>query len=98
MYKRQEEQNSSEHVQAITVDFLADDWTTQDCRQEQMTDEEIGLILTAKEKGCRLDWQDICHGSEVLKSYGAQWESLTLENGLLKSAWESADGRDVVMQ
>ena len=33
-----------------------------------------------------------------LKGYWAQWESLTLENGLLKRAWESADGQDVVMQ
>ena len=46
----EEEQNSSEHVQAITVDFLADSWTTQDCRQEQMNDEDIGPILMAKEK------------------------------------------------
>ena len=62
-----------------------------------MTDEDIGLILTAKDEGRRPDWQDICHGFEVLKGYWAQWESLTLENGLLKSAWERADGRDVVM-
>ena len=34
----------------------------------------------------------------MLKGYWAQWESLTLENGLLKRAWESADGRDVVIQ
>ena len=33
-----------------------------------------------------------------LKGYWAQWESLTLENGLMKRAWESADGRDMVMQ
>ena len=39
---------------------------TQVCRPEQMTDEDIGPILTAKEEGCRPDWQDICHGSEVL--------------------------------
>ena len=63
-----------------------------------MTDEDIGLILTAKEEVRRPDWQDICHGSEVLKGYWAQWESLTLENGLLKRAWESPDVRDVVMQ
>ena len=25
-----------------------------------MTDEDIGPILTAKEEGRRLDWQDIC--------------------------------------
>ena len=45
-----------------------------------MTDEGIGPILTAKEEGSHLDWQDICHGTEVLKGYWAQWESLTLEN------------------
>ena len=49
-----------------------------------MTDEVIGPILTAKEEGRHLDWHDICHGSEVVKGYRAQWESLTLENGLLK--------------
>ena len=63
-----------------------------------MTDEDIGPILTAKEEGHRPDWQDICHGSEVLKGYWAQWESLTLQNRLLKMAWESANERDVVMQ
>ena len=67
-------------------------------RQEQMTDEDIGPILTAKEEGRLPDWQDICNGTEVLKGYWAQWESLSLENGLLKRAWESADGQDVVMQ
>ena len=54
--------------------------------------------MTAKEEGRRPDWQDICHGSEVLNGYWGQWKSLTLENGLLKRAWESADGQDVVMQ
>ena len=63
---RKGEQNSSKHVQAITVDFLADDWTTEDCRQEQMTDEDIGLILTAKEEGHHPDWQVIYHCSEGL--------------------------------
>ena len=71
---------------------------TLDFQQEQMTDEDIGPILTAKEEGPHLDWQVTCHGSKVLKGYWAQWESVTLENGLLKRAWESADGRDVVMQ
>ena len=52
---RKEEQNESKHVQAITGDFLADGWVTQDCLQEQMTDEEIGPILTAKEEGRRPD-------------------------------------------
>ena len=51
--------------------------------------------MTAKEEGRHPDWKYFFHGSEVLR---AQWESLTLENGLLKRAWESADGRDVVMQ
>ena len=41
--------------QAITVDFLGDGWMTQDFQQEQMTDEDIGPILTAKEEGRRPD-------------------------------------------
>ena len=51
---------------------------TQDCRHEQMTDENTGPILTAKEEGRHPDWQVTYHGSEVLKGYWAQWESLTL--------------------
>ena len=39
-----------------------------------------------------------CCGSKVLKSHWAQWESLTLENGLLERSWGSANGRGVVMQ
>ena len=58
-----------------------------------MTDEDIGLILTAKEEGAT---RIVKISAMVLKGYWAQWESLTLENGLMKRAWESADGRDVV--
>ena len=46
-----------------------------------MTDEDIGPILTAK--GRHPDWQYTCYSSEVLMGYWAQWESATLEIGLL---------------
>jgi hypothetical protein len=31
--------------------------------------------------------------AQVLRRCGAQWDSLIVENGLLKRAWESVDGK-----
>ena len=38
------------------------------------------------------------HESPSFKALWAQWDSLRVNNGLLKLAWESPDGRHVTMQ
>lgn len=70
-------------------------WMANEFHQKQLDEKDIGLILKAKEKVRHPEWQDVCHGSDILNSYQwAQHYSLMLENGLLKWAWESADGQE----
>lgn len=73
-------------------------WSAEEIRKAQLDDEDIGLIITAKEKSQRPAWADISDKSATLKSYWAQWDSLHIENGVLKRKWESPDGQQHRMQ
>jgi hypothetical protein len=76
-----------------------DGWTTAEVRSEQLKDSDIVQILEAKENGDqRPSWQEVSDKSPALKALWAQWDSLRVENGLLKRAWESVDGKAVTMQ
>ena len=46
----------------------------------------------------RPGWSEILDESPSFKALWAEWDSLHVENGLLKRAWESPDGRHVTMQ
>jgi hypothetical protein len=76
-----------------------DGWTTAEVRSEQLKDSDIVQILEAKENGDqRPCWQEVSDKSPALKALWAQWDSLRVENSLLKRAWESVDGKAVTMQ
>jgi predicted aspartyl protease len=76
-----------------------DGWTTAEVRSEQLKDSDIVQILEAKENGDqRPSWQEVSDKSPAFKALWAQWDSLRVENGLLKRAWESVDGKAVTMQ
>jgi hypothetical protein len=69
-------------------------WTTAEVRSEQLKDSDIVQILEAKENGDqRPCLQEVSDKSPGLKALWAQWDSLIVENGLLKRAWESVDGK-----
>ena len=46
----------------------------------------------------RPGWSEISDKSPFFKALWAQWDSLRVENGLLKRAWESPNGRHVTKQ
>ncbi|UYV78481.1 K02A2.6-like [Cordylochernes scorpioides] len=77
----------------------SDDWTSESCRTIQQRDPNVGPILEWKEKGNeRPSWEMISDKSPELKTLWSQWDSLSIDNGLLKRIWESADGRSKTMQ
>ncbi|UYV61692.1 K02A2.6-like [Cordylochernes scorpioides] len=77
----------------------SNDWTAESCRTIQQRDPNIGPILEWKERGNeRPSWEMISDKSPELKTLWSQWDSLSIENGLLKRIWESADGKSKTMQ
>ncbi|UYV66777.1 K02A2.6-like [Cordylochernes scorpioides] len=77
----------------------SDDWTSESCRTIQQRDPNVGPILEWKERGNeRPSWEMISDKSPELKTLWSQWDSLSVDNGLLKRIWESADGRSKTMQ
>ncbi|XP_063907405.1 uncharacterized protein K02A2.6-like [Zophobas morio] len=71
-----------------------EEWTTARLKREQEADDIIGPILKWKEEGVeRPGWAELSDQSPSLKVLWAQWNSLVMENGLLKRKWESPDGR-----
>ncbi|UYV76783.1 hypothetical protein LAZ67_14002011 [Cordylochernes scorpioides] len=77
----------------------SDDWTSESCRTIQQRDANVGPILEWKERGNeRPSWEMISDKSPELKTLWSQWDSLSIENGLLKRIWESADGKSKTMQ
>ncbi|UYV65106.1 K02A2.6-like [Cordylochernes scorpioides] len=77
----------------------SDDWTSESCRTIQQRDPNVGPILEWKERGNeRPSWEIISDKSPELKTLWSQWDSLSIENGLLKRIWECADGKSKTMQ
>ena len=69
-----------------------DKWTTARCRKDQEKGVDIGPLLRWKEDGVeRPGWSEISDESPSLKALWPQWDSLHVENELLKRAWETPD-------
>ncbi|UYV69278.1 hypothetical protein LAZ67_6003085 [Cordylochernes scorpioides] len=82
-----------------TTMVMSDDWTSESCRTIQQRDPNVGPILEWKERGNkRPSWERISDESPELKTLWSQWDSLSIENGLLRRIWESADGKSKTMQ
>lgn len=75
------------------------EWTTGQLRDAQLKDSDIEPFLRLKENNeARPSWTDISEKGLTFKALWAQWDSLLIENGLLKRAWESADGKELKTQ
>ena len=60
---------------------------------------DIGPLLKWKEDGVeRPAWSEISDESPSFKALWAQWDSLRVENRLLKRAWGSPDGKHTTTQ
>lgn len=94
---RLEERAQAEEVRTIQV-ATDNGWTPEELAAAQRADEDLSCVIDWKEAGQRPSWQDVSKLSPATKNYWAQWDSLHLENGLLKRKWESANGSKYVMQ
>nr|WP_253310135.1 reverse transcriptase domain-containing protein [Rickettsia endosymbiont of Ceutorhynchus assimilis] len=92
------EKNTSPAVRRTGL-IVDDKWTTKQMREDQEADQDIGQILHLKENDeCRPEWREVSNKSLIYKALWAQWNSLAVENGLLKRVWESADGKSTKSQ
>lgn len=96
--RRVDEREGVADIRAVTIE-QDENWTTENLRRSQQEDDNIGPLLKYREEqDVRPGWEAVSDKSPELKALWAQWNSLRVENGLLKRAWESADGRHVTMQ
>ncbi|UYV62064.1 K02A2.6-like [Cordylochernes scorpioides] len=97
--KHCEKIDENEVTSRRTTMVPSDDWTSESCSTIQQRDPNVGPILEWKERGNeRPSWEMISDKSPELKTLWSQWDSLSIENGLLKRIWESADGKSKTMQ
>ncbi|KAJ8914234.1 hypothetical protein NQ315_003598 [Exocentrus adspersus] len=72
-----------------------EEWDTDTLAREQREDPDVGNIAQWKIEGKeRPAWQEIANRSPTFKGYWALWDSLAVENNLLKRVWESPDGNE----
>ncbi|KAJ8981436.1 hypothetical protein NQ317_015638 [Molorchus minor] len=87
----------SSHCRRTAV-VNGDNWETKKLREEQQNDVDIKPFIAWKEEGTRPEWKDISNKSTTLKGYWAIWDSLIVENGILKRLWENTDGKEIRKQ
>ena len=74
-------------------------WDPEILKTEQRADPHIRPIYQWKEAGMeRPGWPEVSAMSATTKSYWAQWNSLSIEDGLLVRNWENEDGSQVRKQ
>ncbi|KAJ8911365.1 hypothetical protein NQ315_011658 [Exocentrus adspersus] len=72
-----------------------EEWGADTLAREQQEDPDVGDIAQWKMEGKeRPAWQEISNRSPTFKGYWALWDSLAIENNLLKRVWESPDGKE----
>ncbi|KAJ8953834.1 hypothetical protein NQ318_006684, partial [Aromia moschata] len=69
-----------------------DKWSPAAIRKDQLADKDLKPILEWKEAGTgRPTWPDVSDKSVALKSYWAQWDSLSVEDGTLRERHTDPD-------
>lgn len=71
-----------------------DSWQEATVLKDQEEDPDLKVVLGWKRTGRRPSWNEIAHLSPTLKTYWAQWNSLVIEDGVLRRVLESADGSE----
>ncbi|KAJ8976839.1 hypothetical protein NQ317_016608 [Molorchus minor] len=95
--KRAENKEFGSHCRRTAV-VNDDNWETKKLCEEQQKDEDIKPFIAWKEEGTRPEWKDISNKSTTLKGYWAIWDSLIVEDGILKRLWENTDGKEIRKQ
>lgn len=76
----------------LRTTVMNEDWLPKTLQKDQEDDPELKLLLDWKTKGQRPRWEDVSPLNSRVKSYWAQWDSLILEDGLLKRSLETEEG------
>ncbi|KAJ8911691.1 hypothetical protein NQ315_017143 [Exocentrus adspersus] len=72
-----------------------EEWSADTLARKQRDDPDVGDIAQWNIEGKeRPAWQEISNRSPTFKGYWALWDSLAIENNLLKRVWESPDGKE----
>ncbi|KAJ8914843.1 hypothetical protein NQ315_014856 [Exocentrus adspersus] len=81
--------NTEEVLQRTKLDG-PEEWGADTLAREQREDPDVGDIVQWKIEGKeRPAWQEISNRSPTFKGYWALWDSLAIENNLLKRVWET---------
>ncbi|KAG5899439.1 hypothetical protein JTB14_033630 [Gonioctena quinquepunctata] len=65
---------------------MDDNWNDSKIQKDQERNPDLGLVVSWKKGNRRPSWQEVAGYSPAVKSYWAQWNSLILDNGILKRA------------
>ncbi|KAG5896052.1 hypothetical protein JTB14_011047 [Gonioctena quinquepunctata] len=71
---------------------MDDNWNDSKIQKDQEKDPDLGLVVSWKKGNRRPSWQEVAGYSPAVKSYWAQWNSLILDNGILKRVLEADIG------
>ena len=86
---RQEEKQAT----VLRTTVAIDSWQDTEVSKEQDEDPDLKQIKQWKLSGQgRPTWQDVAPMSKNIKTYWAQWDSILVDNGLLKRALENTEG------
>ncbi|KAG5889562.1 hypothetical protein JTB14_018547 [Gonioctena quinquepunctata] len=66
---------------------MDDNWNDSKIQKDQERP-DLGLVVSWKKGNRRPSWQEVAGYSPAVKSYWAQWNSLILDNGILKRTEE----------
>lgn len=86
-----QEANEQARVQMLRVN-PDDGWSAQEIIAAQEQDADIEPILTWKRRDRRPNWNEISDKSPTLKANWAQWDSLELQDGVLRRKWVNSEG------
>ena len=84
-----------EKLATLTRTTVVDDrWQPED----QEKDPDLKIILEWKNGDSRPVWEDVARHSQNVKSYWAQWDSIMVDDGILKRAMENTEGTETKVQ
>ncbi|VEN42942.1 unnamed protein product [Callosobruchus maculatus] len=85
--------NRAETKDAIArrTTVVDDRWQRTDLQKDQEEDPSLKLIIEWKREDRRPSWQEVSHYSPTVKSYWAQWDSLVMEDGILRLILEDKE-------
>lgn len=82
--------DKSATVHRVTVND--ERWEDSNIAADQRNDPDLQHLLEWQNTGHRPTWEQVASASPNVKSYWAQWDSIEMENGVLKRALEIGDG------